>query len=507
MIKRLIAGLSVILLPLIPSARCSQPKPTYVKIYDFGGVNAAPGSELIRVPCGGFFGTTYGNTASDGTGSIYEIKPTGIGTFVFQSIYRSDISGSPPLDGQNFFAGLAVSPDGTTLYGTTQNGGSNGAGVLFSLNWAQAELNPNGDPSGYDLLTSFSSTADGSLSRATLELDQVYEYLYGTLSSGGPNNSGSIFVSTLTGQILNVIPFGGDWGADPIGKLTIPSTRSTGGTRPRLQPEATTNVDLSAITLYGVTASGGSNNCGTVYRVQANGSNFMALHTFSYSTTDGSYPQGGMVLQSNMVYGATSSGGMNYAGTVFKVDTNGNNFQIIGNFNSGTTGGSPQGNLIRAGNTLYGTTYGGGTNGGGTVYSINTDGSDFQVLYSFSTPTADPSGYYTNSDGGWSVEGLVLADHILYGTTPYGGTNGVGTIYEIILPFPPELHITPTNESYQVSWPLYPGGYALQQSFSLTSSNWNTVNAPLTTNGLLVVAAIAPPKGNTFFRLVTTNSP
>jgi uncharacterized repeat protein (TIGR03803 family) len=307
--------------------------------------------------------------------------------------------------------------------------------------------------------------ADGSLSRTTLELDQVHEYLYGTLSSGGPNNSGSIFVSTLTGQILNVIPFGGDWGADPIGKLTIPSTRSTGGTRPRLQPEATTNVDLSAITLYGVTASGGSNNCGTVYRVQANGSNFMALHTFSYSTTDGSYPQGGMVLQSNMVYGATSSGGMNYAGTVFKVDTNGNNFQIIGNFNSGTTGGSPQGNLIRAGNTLYGTTYGGGTNGGGTVYSISTDGSDFQVLYSFSTPTADPSGYYTNSD------------------------------------------ITPTNESYQVSWPLYPGGYALQQSFSLTSSNWNTVNAPLTTNGLLVVAAIAPPKGNTFFRLVTTNSP
>jgi len=508
MTTQLMARLSLILLTLVPFTAVSAPPPiVYIKIHDFGSVNAIPSSPLSRIPCGGFAGTTYGNAASDGTGSAYIINSQGNGTFSFKSIYRYDISGSPSNDGQYPYAGLALSPDGTTLYGTTQNGGANGSGALFSLNWAQATLNPNGNPSGYNLLTSFSSTANGSRSRSTLTLDETYNLLYGTLSSGGPNSAGSIFVSDLSGQILNVIPFGGSWGADPVGKLTLPHMMPAGGNHPRLQPEATTNIDLSPITLYGVTISGGSNSCGTVYRVQANGSNFMVLHTFKFSTTDGAYPQGGMVLQSNLLYGTTSSGGLNYAGTVFKLDTNGNNFQIIGNFDNSTLGGSPQGDLIRSRNTLYGTSYGGGTNGGGTVYSINTDGSNFQVLHSFSTPTANAIGNYTNSDGGWSVEGLVLADNILYGTTPYGGTNGVGTIYELILPAPPELRLTPTNKTYQASWPLYPVGYALQQSSSLVKPNWTTVNNPLTTNGLLLTTTISPPKGNAFFRLANTNGP
>ena len=398
-----------------------------------------------------------------------------------------------------------MSQDCTTLYGTAQNGGINGAGVLFSINYLEAELNPNGNPSGYNLVTAFSESLNGSLSRSALTLGGNDNYLFGSLSSGGQFNNGLLIVYDLARLTLISYPFqGGSLGSDPLGKVIVQSPIF--GMQPRgIQANATTNVDLSTITLYGVTRSGGSNSWGTVYRVQANGSNFMVLHHFNFSTTDGATPQGGMVLYSNMLYGTTSSGGLSYGGTVFKLNTNGTGFQIIGNFAYATTGSSPQGDLIRSGHTLYGTTYIGGAGGGGTVYSIGTDGSNFQPLYSFSSPTADGNGNYTNRDGGWSVAGLTLDDNILYGTTPYGGSNGVGTAYEIILPSRPRLKIAPTNGTYNISWPTYASGYVLQQSSSLTNTNWTAANYGITTNGLMANVAISPPKGNLFFRLVNTN--
>src|SRR5664279_4630082 len=105
--------------------------PQFATIYVFGGVNAIPGAGLTLGPGGKLFGTTYGGAAADGTGTIYELVPKGNGTFGFNTLYRFDTSGSPPNDGQYPYAGMALTPDGTTLYGTTQQGGTDGAGVIY----------------------------------------------------------------------------------------------------------------------------------------------------------------------------------------------------------------------------------------------------------------------------------------------------------------------------------------------------------------------------------------
>ena len=103
-------------------------------------------------------------------------------------------------------------------------------------------------------------------------------------------------------------------------------------------------------------------------------------------------------------------------------------FTTLYNFTSGTNGNSPLAGLIVSGNTLYGTASVGGLGLGdyGTVFAINTDGTGFRTLHSF-TPTTG----YTNSDGYRPSGGLVLSTNILYGTAYYGGNSGNGTVFAI----------------------------------------------------------------------------
>ena len=160
--------------------------------------------------------------------------------------------------------------------------------------------------------------------------------------------------------------------------------------------------------------------------------------------------------------------------------------------------------MILSGDTLYGTTYLGGANGGGTVFSIKTNGTSFTVLHSFQSPMDDGNGHYTNSDGGWSGSGLALSGNTLYGTTPYGGTNGVGTAYEIILPGPPSLNVTRSGGGVQILWPSSATNYVLQSNSTLNSLTWS--NGPgYSDDGTNRSVLLSTPKGNTFFRLLSTN--
>src|ERR1043166_1971966 len=63
---------------------------------------------------------------------------------------------------------------------------------------------------------------------------------------------------------------------------------------------------------------------------------------------------------------------------------------VLTSFNLGVSGvNQPSSELVLLGNTLFGITYSGGTNGHGTIFSIKTDGSDYNLLYAF---TADADG-------------------------------------------------------------------------------------------------------------------
>jgi uncharacterized repeat protein (TIGR03803 family) len=507
--------------------------PQFITIYQFGGVNAIPGAELTLGPNGQLFGTTYGGADADGTGSIYELVPNGKGAFAFNTLYRFDTAYSPANDGQYPDAGLTLSPDGTTLYGTTQQGGS-GGGVIFSLNIAQSEgaavksglPQPKNTSAGFIVQHTLNSATDGGAPHGTfvtIHNETVKQVLFfGTCSSYGPNSAGSAFRIAENDNLLesdrvflSYDYFTPNDGKNPQGKLASgASGRASGSVQKSLiKANVATNIDPATVTLYGITKSGGSNNWGTVYKVDGDGSNYMMLHSFSFSTTDGAGPQGGLVLSGNTLYGTTPGGGNNYAGTVFKINTGGSGFQIIKNFDYATTGYSPQGDLILSGSTLYGTTYAGGMNGGGTVYSINTSGSNFMVLHSFSAPVYDTNvnsatyGAFTNSDGGWSVAGLLLSGYTLYGTTPYGGTNGVGTAYEIILPSPPSLNIAPSGGGVKISWPSSATNFVLQQNPNLATTNWSTNSVAIANDGTNKSISVISTAGNAFFRLFNTNGP
>src|ERR1039457_4818351 len=158
------------------------------------------------------------------------------------------------------------------------------------------------------------------------------------------------------------------------------------------------------------------------------------------SNSDGYGPNGSLILSGNTLYGTASQGGSWGSGTVFAVTTDGSDFTNLHSFTAtsgsypnytNSDGNNPSAGLILAGNTLYGTASSGGTNGNGAVFAINTDGTSFTNLHSFSAEATNSLGRHTNSDGYNPVASLILSGKTLYGTASEGGTNGYGTVFAI----------------------------------------------------------------------------
>jgi uncharacterized repeat protein (TIGR03803 family) len=105
-------------------------------------------------------------------------------------------------------------------------------------------------------------------------------------------------------------------------------------------------------------------------------------------------------------------------------------FRVLRTF-SGYPPPFPFGRLLCCGDTLYVVTSSGGSSGWGSVFRINTDGSGYRVLKSFSAPVADTSGVLTNNDGAEPLAGLVMGSNALYGTTYAGGAFGKGTVFSL----------------------------------------------------------------------------
>jgi uncharacterized repeat protein (TIGR03803 family) len=174
--------------------------------------------------------------------------------------------------------------------------------------------------------------------------------------------------------------------------------------------------------LYGTTSSGGSSNLGVVFKLDT-ANNETVLHAFTGGTTDGATPYGGLVLDgSGNLYGTTYAGGLSGLGTVFKVDTSSTE-SLVHSFTGNPDGANPYAGLVMDNSgVLYGTTEGGGTSGFGTIFNIDTNGSE-TVLHSFgggSTDGADPKAR------------LILdAAGNLYGTTFTAGSGGQGTVFEL----------------------------------------------------------------------------
>lgn len=184
--------------------------------------------------------------------------------------------------------------------------------------------------------------------------------------------------------------------------------------------------------LYGTTLRGGNVcgglGCGTVFEVDKKFSETV-LYKFMGSGGDGEMPQAGVVrdTQGN-IYGTTYVGGASGDGTVFKVDSTGSE-TVWHSFGNSPDGAVPYAGLVQdAEGNLYGATSGGGDSpcdapyGCGTVFKVDTMGNE-TVLYRFTG---------TGGDGEQPWSGLVQdrKGH-LYGTTRYGGTSGNGTVFKV----------------------------------------------------------------------------
>jgi len=281
------------------------------------------------------------------------------------------------------------------LYGTTLFGGLHSSnGTIFQMDLKGNEV----------VLYRFDGT-NGSALEAGVVRDAAGN-LYGTASGGGAYNLGTVFKLDPAGTLTVLHNFtGGTDGANPFAGVTLDGKGNLYGT-------AIYGGDLNC---------GGGSGCGTVFRVDGSGK-FSVLYAFT-GGNDGGIPYVGSLLldSAGNLIGTTIGGGTYGQGTIFKVHPDGSETTLY-SFTGGRDGGEPYSGLIVDGQgNLKGTTLEGGSAGIGTVFKLSATGQE-KVLYTFSQP-ADGEGDY----------GRLLLDTKgnLYGTTTYGGTDGVGLVFEI----------------------------------------------------------------------------
>jgi uncharacterized repeat protein (TIGR03803 family) len=178
---------------------------------------------------------------------------------------------------------------------------------------------------------------------------------------------------------------------------------------------------LSGNTLYGTAQLGGTSGYGTLFAINTDGTSFTNLYNFT-NGSDGAYPIGGLILSGSNLFGVANLGGSSGYGTVFAINTNGTGFTSLYTFTNGSDGANPAAGLILSGKTLFGTASGWGLIFGpdsdsSTVFAINTDGTGFTNLYNFT--------YGTN--GAHPFGSLILSGNTLYGTS----TTGYGAVFAV----------------------------------------------------------------------------
>ncbi len=443
-------------------------------------------SGLVEGSGGILYGATWAG-GTNGAGTIFKLNKDGTGYAILHHFVMRSDGVNPP--------GALIQASDSFLYGTTQNGGSNSVGTVFRLqqdgtgftvlhtfgasgdggNPADTVLEAsdgalygvtysgilyrlNKDGTGYSLVHSFQSSLQG-----TLPVGAVVEgrdgTLYGTTYQGGSNNFGVVFsVSKAGTNYLVLHHFGG------------PSAQDGGS------PQAALKLGTNGV-LYGTAEIGGSNNVGSVYALNQDGTSYSVLH--HCDSGSGQNPYDTVLFASDgALYATAESGGSAGVGTVFRLTTDGSSYTVLHNFlpNTGGDGTGPDWVREARDGVLYGTTYFGGANGGGTVFKLNKSGTPYAILHNFSragqsesTPRGgmaegpdgalygivssggtnlvrgglfklgkDGTGYTilrlfgSGMDGQSPLAGLITGtDGILYGTTYSGGTNGQGTVFAI----------------------------------------------------------------------------
>jgi uncharacterized repeat protein (TIGR03803 family) len=297
-----------------------------------------PHAGVVQDQSGNFWGTTEGALPSYGFGTVFKITPGGALTTVHSFI---------GTDGEQPQAGLTLGSDGN-FYGTTSAGGANYGGTVFKIT-----------PAGTLTTLHNFNYSDGNYPVSGL-VQAANGSFYGTTLFSGPNGGGTVFKITAAGSLTTLYNF--------CSKSNCADGEFPDGTL----------IQAADGNLYGTTSAGGSisgcnnANCGTIFKITPAGA-MTTLYNFctESSCLDGGQPVVGLVQGTDgNFYGATTYGGANGDGTVFRISPAGK-FTLLHTFDA-VDGASPNGGLMQDTNgTFYGTTPTAGPGGYGTVFSLS----------------------------------------------------------------------------------------------------------------------------------------
>ena len=389
------------LLALTLSATQPTRAQTFTVLHPFTGSpdGAVPYGGVVMDAKGNLYGTTE-EGGTQGLGTVFKVTAAGS-----ESVYYSFAR----LTGGLLSQGTLTRDAKGNLYGTTfyggdpKCGGGLGCGTVFKIATNRKET----------VLHTFKDGKDGAAPLAGVILDKKSN-LYGTAVAGGDLNCTLGGMYAGCGVVFRLNPAGAEMvlhkfsGPDGVG------------------PEASLVMDTSG-NLYGTTFSGpGKNGVGEVFKVSA-GDKVVVLHGFAGPPEDGLLSVAGVIRdKAGNLYGTTPEGGTGGCnglgcGTIFEVSSKGKE-KVLYNFTGGTDGGYPVGSLVMdAHGNLYGTAEQYGTAGHGTVYELSATGT-LTVLHAF---TGGADGAVPNGPLVFDAKGN------LYGTASSGGTGGNGTVYKI----------------------------------------------------------------------------
>jgi uncharacterized repeat protein (TIGR03803 family) len=355
-----------------------------------------PGSSLTSDGKGNLYGTTYNGGVGSGYGTVFELSPNDDGGWNETAIY-SFCSIPYCADGSEPFFSNVVFDNAGNLYGTTALGGTYDYGVVF-------ELSPLGTSWTETVLYSFSNgyyADDGGSPLNGLIIDPAGN-LYGTTCTG-------------RGTVFELSPSPSGWVQQVL--------------------HAPANFPFTGVGL----ARDGSGNIfyigsSEVFELspkRQGGFDHRKIHIFTGAPNDGSSPMGTPSLdQAGNVYGMTSGGGTNNCGTIYKLspEKNGNwTEKILYSFKctEENSFGQVAGLALDAVGNIYGSSFEGGKDSEGSVFELiaPTDKGSYKekFLWSF------------NYKDGWEPWGSLILDNTgkLYGTTSMGGSHDAGVLFEV----------------------------------------------------------------------------
>ena len=425
---------------------------TIATLADFPPTGGLHKGALVSDGRGFLWGTTYSGGA-ERWGAIYKYElATGTLSMVIQ-FKASEVA----VKGGSPFAGLVADGVGY-LWGTTNQGGAANVGTVFKLNPITGVLRT---------VAEFTGTA-GSVPGANPMGGMVRDgagFLWGTTSNGGPF-SGTVFkVNISTGIVTNVANFDGLNGGGPeselvadgsgflwgtahfngsnsagtifkvriaTGELTkVVDFTGTLGVAPGSAPAAGLVRDRAGL-LWGTTTMGGSDNAGTVFKIHPGTGVFTSVMEFPASVTpdQGFSPDSTLAADgAGKLWGTTRYGGMQDRGTLFRVDPVSGQTTTIREFTGAADGigpiGAGAGVSEGAGGMLWGTTYLGGPKNYGTIYIANPTTGQLRAIHQFTGASGPVRGAFPRSTLRKDGTGF------FWGTTVGGGASNLGTVFKI----------------------------------------------------------------------------